>query len=490
MFILQVKSIDVKRRKALKNIGAGISAGITLPVWLSACNDQGIRPEVQYDGTVAVIGAGAAGLYVADSLRTKGVKVRLFEASGRVGGRIRSVTLADNALIETDFPIELGAERIIGSDAIWARFVNELGIPVTPSGTTDGYIVDGVFKNAQDVAADADFMAAKTFYDSLSTRAGSPNPVQQDIEAAGLSSRMFPILNSWIGNKFGSSNERLGMDGVAAPIALRTRNASELLLKSNPMHNVLISRFNAIIPQVELNSAVKSIDYSSGKIILTGEKKATEGNIENFSIEVDKVVVTVPLSIIKNGDLTFSPALPEEKLTALSKIGMDASMRVVLDFKQNFWGSDVGFIYGGETAPEYLSTGNNRSEFNKTLSITINGTKAEELSVKGDAMISDILHELDEAFDGEGSQNIRRDDADNPIFMIKDWSQEPYIKGGVSYLKPGGSLSDREQLGAPVQSIIFFAGEATHTTDAGTVNGALLSAERAVVEVVKSIVGA
>jgi monoamine oxidase len=489
MRIFQVKIPEVQRRKALKNIGAGLSATVALPAWLTACVDNGIRPEVNYDGTVAVIGAGAAGLYAADSLRIKGVKVKVYEAADRVGGRIRSVTLADQSLIETDFPIELGAERIIGSDSIWARFVDELGIPVTTLTAPDGFILDGIFTTSAEAQSDADYLAAKTFLENLSSYGGSAATVQQEIDAAGLNARTKSILNSWIGNKAGSSNDRAGIGALAEAITQRQRNGNERLIKSNPMFSVLTERFNAILPQVQLNTIVKSINYSGSRITISGDK-ISGSTSESFSDEVDKIVITVPVSIIKNGDITFTPPLPDDKLSALSNIAMDPAIRVVLDFKQNFWGDDLGYIYGGDVAPEYLSTGLNRSEYNKTLSITICGAKAEVLSAKGDGMIDDILAELDLAFGGRASKDIRRDDADKPIYMIRDWSQQTFIKGGMSSVLPGGSVTDREALGTPVGSVLFFAGEATHPSDAGTVNGALLSAERAVVEVVKSIVGA
>jgi monoamine oxidase len=282
----------------------------------------------------------------------------------------------------------------------------------------------------------------------------------------------------------------LSVDAAASAVSTATRNHNESLLSGNSMQSVLLSRFNHIISSVELNTVITKVDYSSGKVQLTGEKRSEEGGMESFTLEVDKVIIAVPVSIISTGEMVFVPGLPDDKLNSLTRIGTDSSIRVVLDFKQNFWGKDVGSIYGGQTGPEYLSTGIGRSDFNKTMSITINGSKAAELSAKGDEMINDILLELDTAFEGKASKNIRRDEADNIIYAIKDWSKDPYIKGGVSYIKPGGTAQDREQVGTSVQSMVFFAGEATHSSDPGTINGALLSAERVVVEVVKSIVGA
>jgi len=86
----------VKRRIALKQIGLGVSAGVVLPGWLTACSKEGDpNPSIPYDGDVVIIGAGAAGLYAADMLQAKGIKVTILEASPRVGGRVRTLKLSD-----------------------------------------------------------------------------------------------------------------------------------------------------------------------------------------------------------------------------------------------------------------------------------------------------------------------------------------------------------------------------------------------------------
>ena len=169
---------------------------------------------------------------------------------------------------------------------------------------------------------------------------------------------------------------------------------------------------------------------------------------------------------------------------------MDASMRVLLDFKANFWGPASGFLYGGSQSPEYLNAGIGRSELSKTLSITVNGSKASSFSSMGKDVIPLLLAEMDTVFQGKASLNVRRDLDDNVISVIQDWSKEQYIRGGVSYLKAGGSNQDRINLGASINGKIFFAGEATDGQgESGTINGALLSAERATTELAASLKG-
>jgi monoamine oxidase len=77
------------------------------------------------------------------------------------------------------------------------------------------------------------------------------------------------------------------------------------------------------------------------------------------------------------------------------------------------------------------------------------------------------------------------------VWFITDWGKDEFFKGGMSYLPPGATIDDRANLAAPINDKIFFAGEATDLNgDAGTINGALNSAERVVEELIKSITSA
>jgi monoamine oxidase len=500
----------VKRRKAIQQIGVGLSAGIILPGWLGSCKKDDPKPEIDYAGTVAVIGAGASGLYLADILLSKGIKVQVFEASDRAGGRIRNLRQFDqptaalqfdqDSLPNSDFPTEVGAERIIGTDSLWATIIQQLNVPTVAYSTvaSDHYFLDGVFTPAFVAEADPDFIAARNFMTTLSSYSGGNVSVQQAIQTAGINTRVQAILNSWIGNKQGTSNDRLGIKALAEGMSLLTRNEQELVLSSNPMQDVLLSRFSNAVANTQFNTAIKSIDYSGEKITISGERGIGGGGVESFSTVVDKVIVTAPVALLKAGTISFTPSLPAAKVTALSRMEMDPSLRVVVEFKKNFWGVDgsltTGFLYGGTASPEYFNAGIGRSQFTKTLSLTINGPRAEQLSAMGnDAMIAELLGELDSIFDGAATLNVRKNlnDDTKVIAVVMDWSKEEYIKGGVSYLKPGGTNQDRITLAEAVDYKLFFAGEATAVAgDSGTVNGALLSAERAAQEVVDSILNA
>jgi len=482
----------VERRKALKQLGLGLSGGILLPSYLMSCSKDDLGPEVPYDGNVIVIGAGAAGLYAADILRVKGIKVTILEASSQPGGRIRSLRnqtdaqyQSFNTASQADFPIELGGEVVYGSNSSWGKLISDLSLPnVEVDPTAPRYILDNQAKTGADWKSDSDWNAVQNFVNGLPNFTGG-NTVQT---AAAVSTRAQALLNSQTGNFYGTTSDRIGARGLAESLKLSKRDTKQLMTRANPWQDIIISRFSEVIPSIVLNTVVKKIDWSSTLITIT------DSNGKEYT--ATKVIVTVPLSILKNGDITFTPGLDATKTSALAKFKMDAAMRIVLDFKTNFWGLDSSYIWGGSTVPQYFNSGVGRSKFFRSMALTIYGQRAEQLSVLSDYnKVLTILAELDAVYQGQATRFIRRDldnpnDSTNLLYLVKDWTKDEYIKGGFSYPLVGTTNADRKDLSLPLADKLYFAGEATDVDgDSGTVSGALNSAARVVEEIVKSIRG-
>ena len=486
----------VKRRKVLQRIGLGVTGGLFLPGLISRCTPDDPGPEINYDGTVAVIGAGAAGLYVADILRNKGIKVVVYEAGDQIGGRVKSLrnqpvaTYPNIPHLSSDFPLELGASYYVGTDSKLGSVVQAYQLATTlvdPSNNI--FVLEDVPGSSAFWGSDPDFITAMTFRQNLKNFAGNGQSVQQAIDAAGIATRAHNMLNGQIGNFYGCENALTGVGELGEEETLRTGDGKILVLTGNPMQELLISRFNGVLPLVKLNTPITAINYAPEPILLTAAGGAT--------YEADKVIVTAPVSVLKGGGIAFNPQLPGTYTGSLAKVGMGATFRAIVEFKRNFWGDTAGFILGAENVPEFMSVGLARSTFNATLQVTVNGPKAAQLSSLGDGAINSILADLDALYEGQGTEYVRRitieDDQGNPvetdpIYIQEDWTTRPYILGGYSYPLPGATNQDRKNLGQSVIGKLFFAGEATDITgNAGMVNGALNSAERCAEEVVQSI---
>jgi monoamine oxidase len=290
------------------------------------------------------------------------------------------------------------------------------------------------------------------------------------------------VLNALVGNKRGAINEQGGVGAWAQEAALIQNDGKVMVLKANPMHDVLISRFSNVQSLVNINTPIVSINYSADPIVLTAKDGST--------YQANKVIVTVPISQLKSNAIAFTPGLPGGITGSLAKFEMGASYRAVIEFKKNFWGDTIGYILGSGDVPEYFSIGVGRSQFNATLSVTVNGSKAAKYSaMKNDDAILAILADLDVLYAGQATKYVRQVlNTTTNIYVVEDWSKIAYIGGGYAYPLPGATSTDRKNLSAPVNNVLFFAGEATDVSgQAGTVNGALASAERCAQEVITSI---
>ncbi len=105
--------------------------------------------ERTFDGSVLVIGAGAAGLTAAYLLKQKGIDVQVLEANSYYGGRmIRNTDFAD-------FPIPLGAEWLHVEPGIFDDIVNnnsvQVNINTTPYKNDDYALYEGMQISMRDV---------------------------------------------------------------------------------------------------------------------------------------------------------------------------------------------------------------------------------------------------------------------------------------------------------------------------------------------------
>ena len=216
----------VKRREALQQIGWGLSGSVLMPSLLAACAPKDLGPEIVYAGKVAVVGAGAAGLYVADILNSKGIKVELFEALGQIGGRVRSLRNQPvekypyAPMMSSDFPIELGAQTIMGSDSIFGKIFADYRLPTSEFPTAGNvYVMDNIPKTSTQWGNDVDFLAAKNFRLNVRNQAGNSQTVAQ-AASANVGQRSIGIVNSEIGNFYGGSNEVMGIGAIGEQEAL------------------------------------------------------------------------------------------------------------------------------------------------------------------------------------------------------------------------------------------------------------------------------
>lgn len=449
----------MNRRKFIQRSAIGI------PAWafLASCAKLDFDDAISFKGNVAIIGAGASGMYAAHLLMRKGIQVTIYEASSRYGGRIRALEGF------SDFPVELGAEEVHGAKSVWFDMMNASSVQFVESEDQDYFFVDNAVKSETQLEGDSDFQRVQQLLEEIGNYSGGEMTAQVYGNTRGITERVRHIWNAWVGNEHATDNTRIGMLGLAEEDQLWSSGEDNFLLAGRSCLSVLEEQLADVLPRIVLNTPIVHVNYTEGKVKLTD----SSGGV----YEADRVLVTIPITILNSTDIVFEPVLPLLHRQSMNKIGMGRGMKVILKFSQRFWPEDMGSLIGTGLVPEFWTTAAGRSANNNLLTAFVHGQNAETLSELGEGMIATILDELDTYFGAGVASGAYAD------HYIMDWGNEVYIKGAYSFPKLNTGNA-RELLAEPVASKIFFAGEATHTKGHfGTVHGALETAVRAAKEI-------
>lgn len=222
----------------------------------------------------------------------------------------------------------------------------------------------------------------------------------------------------------------------------------------------------SIANKIKFNTVVSSVDYSGSKVVI----KSNQGNHE-----ADKAIISVPLKVLQDGDISFSPSLPQSKQNAINNANIWAGFKAFFEFSNNFYGNGHEFKVTPKTDGEKLyynaAFGQNTSK--NILGLFVVGKPAEEyVNISGDELKNHILKELDALFNNQATPNYKS-------YVVQNWNNEPFVKAG--YLSDHEDWKLVKELGNPVGNKIYFAGGAyTDGEDWVSVHTAALSAKVAV----------
>jgi hypothetical protein len=464
----------MQRRKFVRNMGLLVPGMLMSSSFLRAT----ISPKMS-SGNVIIIGAGAAGLYAAKVLKEAGINVIILEAADYHGGRVKPLEGF------ADFNVEAGAEFVHGKG-------NTAGDP--PSflwSSINDYNPDllleyGEFKEIYQIGAgyevdpywDAGLEAAWQFYLNMYAYTGDDILMSDYLNAEYGIDESHPywhVYEAWIGSEFGTSIKRIGMKSIAISEVLWLTGGKDFLLDDSYLNILDTLFFNPILGDIQYNKQVTSINYEGVNTVVN----CADGS----SYLTDKVIVTVPLSILKENIISFTPALPVEKTEAITALQMGAGMKLILKFSSAFWGDDVqDLTMDGYTSFIWAPGMGKTGATDAVLICFIMGENAEYMSGLGEGAVDVALAELDALFDGAAT-------ATYTDHFISDWGKAPFVKGAYSFPAPNTYFTEtdttRIDLGKPVDCKLFFAGEATSNNHPSTVHGALETGVRAAAEVLE-----
>ena len=458
----------MKRREILQKLAYTVPAGMIFPSLLSSCapKDPPLKPV--YEGNVIVIGAGAAGLHAAQLIKNQNVDVQILEASDLFGGRVK----INRDFF--DFPLEQGADYIYGDSNAWYNGIKETGVSVVEIPQNPLYVMDGIPKFESELSFDIDFQNAQSFIANLKNYSGPDLTLQNAAISAQIAERAHHVVEGEVATPQGATSNNISVKGISSNVKEWDGGEGKHFSENQSLVQVMSAMYSDVLSLIKFNTPITSIDYSdSSKIILTDSGGGTH--------ECTRVIITVPLAVLKSDAISFSPQLPLVNTSAWNRIGMAGGIKVTLSFFSNFWSKEATSIYTQGYAREYYAPGIGRGNANRVLTATIVGDQAEALAEKTDEEIMALLiADLDALYpaqEGQASHNF-----DEPNSYLFDWSKQEYIKGASSYPLVSGDDAG-VSMSTPVQNRIFWAGEATaHNGNSATVQGAIESSNRATVE--------
>jgi monoamine oxidase len=182
-------------------------------------------------------------------------------------------------------------------------------------------------------------------------------------------------------------------------------------------------------------------------------------------------IITVSSNMLVAGGIKFTPELPKRQIDAASRLGLGSYDRIALQLPGNPLGlsrDDVLIEQSNSTRTAMLFANVAGSSL---CMLDIAGSFGRDLSAQGEAAMTAFAVEwLTKLYGSDVGAAVKKT-------SVTRWNAAPFALGAMSVAAVGGQPS-RKILTEPV-GCMFLAGEATHETLWGTVDGAWESGERA-----------
>lgn len=484
----------MNRRKFIKNTSFFI-AGITLPAVLINCTKkpkEPVNPNPEKKLKVLIIGAGIAGLSAASSLQKEGYEVKVIEASNRYGGRINSIDFNGDT-------VDAGASWIHGITGNPLYSLSQQNAIITRQTHFEpSYIFD---IDGSEITEE-DWSNIEPYLNQLVDIAYD----NQDLSLQGLLEIIAPQLN------LTERLKRLFYGAVRSeieiPYAIDAKDISARALlvdDSFPGEDVVfpggMHQLTDVLAQgidISYNSFVYKIDYSGDQVAVyvkkyseVDEKRACYAchhntNANNLSedevFSADKVIVALPLEMLKRENVIFSPAFSNTRTEALNALEMGIMNKVFLKFEENFWYEDAYFL-------EFLKEDySNVIEFfsptptglDNILVAVLAGHHAKRIETMSDAEVEElVMSDLKGMF----GNNIP-----SPTAITRTaWHSDPLALGAYPHLKPAKKMTVCDTIANDLDMKVFFAGDFVVKEYLATAHGAYISGIRAAQKIMDSV---
>jgi len=414
--------------------------------------------------SVIVIGAGLAGLSAARDLASAGANVVVLEARDRIGGRVWTSRAWDG------LPMDLGASWIHGVDGNpLTRLSDQAGAARLMTSYDSAMSLDAAGKDVDltEAADDAESLIEKA------RKAAEKGDADQSIKAAIEATKVWKsadegarrllrhAINGSLEAEYGGAWDELSawyfdeveeFDGEDALFPGGFDQITQHLAKG------LDIRLGAVVERVLQNGVGARV------VLQTGE-----------TLSADHVIVTVPLGVLKAGEVVFDPPLSPKRQAAIQTLGMGLLNKCWLRFDRIAWPDDVDWIeWVGPKDGLWSQWVSLAQVAGAPVLLAFHaGDQAREMEKLTDAEMMDQAHDALKSMFGA--------DFPAPIAaQITRWSQDPFALGSYSFNATGTAPETRSALGgADWEGRLIFAGEACEANYWGTAHAAILSGRKA-----------
>lgn len=417
-------------------------------------------------GHTLVVGAGMAGLAAADRLAEGGERVTVIEGRDRTGGRIHSVRGWEGTVLDTGASWMHGDEGnplsalVRGAGVRTSVFNRSTETAYDPKGRR--LLFDRHRRNMEDVNLLQEHMYWTT------VGAGQRESMAEGINQALLDANLFrgrardakEIAHRIIESDHGAQPEEVAFSAMPS----RNEFSGDDVVFPDGMDQ--LTEYLARGLDVRLEHTATSVAHNGN-----GVRVRVEGPNGEESLTADRVILTLPLGVLKAGQVGFDPGLPEGKRQAIGRLGNGRLEKLFLRFDEVFWGDAEVLVHLGTESGTWFHWFAAQRVLGAPILICRNGGRAAR-----------FLEEMGKEETVEHAMaSIRKmfRKAPDPVeHLITDWVADPFARGSFSYTAVGATDQDRTVLAEPIEGQVFFAGEATEIEHSATVHGAMLSGLR------------
>jgi monoamine oxidase len=402
------------------------------------------------EADIVVIGAGAAGIAAARRIQAANRKVIVVEASGQVGGRC----LTDMTTFET--PFDRGARWLHNPDtSAMIKLARGAALDVLPA--PPGQKIRIGRRNAR-AGETEEFLAALV----------RANRAIDDASRGKMDVSCGSVLPKDLGDWAGTAEFVLGANAMGKDlkdfsaidkVRGQERNSAPMVCRQGL--GTLVAKLAEQVP-LALSTPAKAVTWGSRDVAV--ETPAGK-------IDARAAIITVSSNVLAAGNIKFLPDIPRRQLDAAQKLSLGSYDHIALQLPGNPLGlgrDDVIIEQSSSTRTAMLFANMGSSSL---CSIDVGGSFGSDLSRQGEAaMVAFAVEWLSKLFGSDVAAAVKKSSATR-------WNASPFVLGAMSSAAPGAQPS-RRVLAEPI-GCMFLAGEATHETLWGTVDGAWESGERA-----------